>query len=238
MSTPASILFALAGAPAQDGAADVPPGTRCRVCGAECDFGRRSPCRFWSKVAIGSPDACWEWSASRCRGYGHTRLQMQDGRYERVASRVAWALSRGDVPRDQLVCHRCDHPPCCNPRHLFLGSNADNMRDMARKGRAARGERHGSKTHPERIVRGEQHHFRLRPECHPCGLTHGAYTKPESRRTGTKNGRAVVDESTVLAMRKRRDVDKIPVKRIAAEFGVAWQTVYCIVARSTWKHLP
>src|SRR5258708_7360461 len=68
------------------------------------------------------------------KGYGQFAL---DGRRKAKASRVAWAFTHGD-PGKLLVCHRCDNPPCCNPRHLFLGTNDDNMADMKAKGRASR----------------------------------------------------------------------------------------------------
>jgi hypothetical protein len=58
----------------------------------------------------------------------------------RAAHQVAWELARG--PRNGLwVLHKCDNPPCVRPDHLYLGSNADNARDMSRRGRSR-----GSKT--------------------------------------------------------------------------------------------
>lgn len=74
------------------------------------------------------------------RGYG------QIGRGGRVAGlvethRLAWELTHGPIPPSAFVCHTCDNPPCCEPSHLFLGTCADNVRDMVRKGRQARGMR-------------------------------------------------------------------------------------------------
>lgn len=63
------------------------------------------------------------------------------------AHRVAWESANGPIPACLMVCHRCDNPACCNPSHLFLGTNRDNVDDMVAKGRApggsARGESHG-----------------------------------------------------------------------------------------------
>lgn len=52
-----------------------------------------------------------------------------------MAHRVAWRLFVGDIPEGAVVCHRCDTPPCANPDHLFIGTQADNVADMMRKGR-------------------------------------------------------------------------------------------------------
>jgi hypothetical protein len=56
---------------------------------------------------------------------------------------VAWILANGEIPDGLQVLHRCDHPPCCNPRHLWLGTHLDNMMDRSRKGRVPRGETSG-----------------------------------------------------------------------------------------------
>jgi hypothetical protein len=101
--------------------------------------------RFWSKVERGSAQECWEWEASRfpdgygCFGY--------EGRTHH-AQRIAYILAYGDFDRSLEVRHTCDNPPCCNPAHLLLGTHADNMRDMAERGRTdyprLKGDEHSS----------------------------------------------------------------------------------------------
>jgi len=89
--------------------------------------------RFWEKVDIGHPDDCWEWQATRRRG-GYGGFAVTSNEIEQ-AHRVAYSMSKGPIPDGLLVCHSCDNPPCCNPDHLWLGTNQDNTRDAIEKGR-------------------------------------------------------------------------------------------------------
>ena len=92
--------------------------------------------RFWSKVQIGSPDECWLWTASQRNGYGNLGI----GGETMYSHRVAYYLTYGIDPADQLVCHTCDNRLCCNPNHLWLGAYQDNTTDMINKNRQAKGQ--------------------------------------------------------------------------------------------------
>lgn len=92
-------------------------------------------------------DECWDWAAFKHRGYGRMSVCGPDGRRRSVgAHRVSYLLHVGPIPDGLTVLHSCDNPPCTNPAHLFLGTNADNNFDRDAKQRTARGERIGVAT--------------------------------------------------------------------------------------------
>jgi hypothetical protein len=91
--------------------------------------------RFWSHCD--QTGECWLWLGSvKNSGYGMAYTGMKAGRaIYRTAHRVAYELAHGVIPHGMQVMHTCDVKLCVNPDHLSLGTHADNMRDMASKGR-------------------------------------------------------------------------------------------------------
>jgi hypothetical protein len=163
--------------------------------------------RLLSQVQIlpTEPDSCWPWTG-RCNhnGYGYFNYQRRQWLIHRS---LYFILNQKD-PGNLLVCHTCDVRPCCNPRHWFLGTHKDNQEDMARKGRAASGERHASKTKPERLVRGEQSHY------------------------------AILKEHDVLQIREMYASENYSHRQLGDLFHVSASAIYMIVHGKTWKHLP
>ena len=88
--------------------------------------------RFWEKVNVQDSQLCWDWLAGKTlKGRGSFRNDTGSC----LAHRFAWEITHGGIPQGLLVCHKCDNPLCCNPDHLFLGTNRENNQDMIQKGR-------------------------------------------------------------------------------------------------------
>lgn len=111
--------------------------------------------RFWRYVK--KSDGCWEWiGALNDAGYGILGIGGRSKGSIR-AHRLSWMFAhrRRAIPKGMQICHHCDNRKCVRPDHLFMGTNADNVRDMWKKGRGS----------PPPIHRGEKNsRTKLKPK--------------------------------------------------------------------------
>lgn len=113
--------------------------------------------RFFKRVKVGKVRDCWNWQGSRIGGgLWHGQWRNGNGEHE-LAHRAAWRLMRGEIPAGLCVLHKCDNASCCNPTHLFIGTQSDNLHDMWHKKRGRpksnSGEAHGMSKLTDDIVR-------------------------------------------------------------------------------------
>jgi hypothetical protein len=108
------------------------------------DFTRKTPEQykaiFYNKSYPEPNTGCWLW----CGFYDDDGYGVMSHRTGfKTAHRYSYFIHNGDFDRKLNVLHKCDNPCCVNPDHLFLGTQTDNNMDKVKKGRAAKGERHG-----------------------------------------------------------------------------------------------
>ena len=167
---------------------------------------------FWRKVdKMNGPKMphmetrCWQWTGAGVNSGKYGRFNL--GGKEYSPHRISFVIAGGILEDGMLACHKCDHPTCVNPAHLFSGTHSDNARDSMEKGRSAMGERHWLRKHPERATRGE------------------------------KSGSAKLTEESVREIRIKFAVHRITKKELGLQFGVTTANIHRIVTRQTWAHI-
>lgn len=178
----------------------------------EPNFNSSQLSRFHALVATKGPDDCWFWKG-RVNKNGYGQFRVGPKYYVHVLARY---LATGEWPANLQTCHSCDsrYPTgfvtyrcCCNPTHLWLGTPAENSRDMVKKGRQAFGNRHSSRLYPERTAKGEKNHL------------------------------ARLNNEQVIEIRELHALGTKP-GYLKARFQVSHQTIWRIVNRKAWTHLP
>ncbi len=164
---------------------------------------------FWSKVDKKAPEDCWNWTAYRNQcGYGVIGV---GGKTTALAHRVAHAFHQNQISSNPADCvlHKCDNPACCNPNHLFVGTQRQNAFDRESKGRGNHNgpNRFWHKKHPEKVRRGEN-----------IG-------------SAKLNNESVVKIRSMYSTGQWRQID------LAKLFGVNQTIISDVVIRRTWRHI-
>lgn len=224
-------------------------------------FGLEFLIRFWGHVDVRSDQDCWLWDAY-CDEKGYGRITLPDRSVTRT-HRIAYMLHHEKSDLGGLhVLHTCDVPKCCNPFHLFLGTNADNVADKVAKDRQARlrGELAGTSKLTDAIVTAMRVErltgasirslaekygteksnasdiLHGRSWSHLFGTDgHPSYADLVSVPDAPSGGQVLTDEAVATIMRRLGDGEAGKV--IARDYGVHFQTISDIKNGRSWQHL-
>ena len=220
--------------------------------------------QFWQKVT--KSNNCWTWQGTpdTNNGYGRFYLRTKNRNFAIGAHRAAFYYTYGILFNKHIyICHKCDNPICVNPKHLFSGTQKDNIQDAVLKGRIACGEKSGlSKLTEQKVLAirlvlmnnpqisyaelGKKYnvghtliyeiaHYNIWKQPH---LYIGPISNRQNNKAkGEKNANSKLTELNIISIRQRHAAgENCP--SIAKDFPVGYKIIWKIVTRKTWRHLP
>ena len=217
----------------------------CLDAHSRADAIARVPTRFWSKVDMsGGPDACWPWTGTIDGGYGSFSYRTDDGERTIPAHRMSLILSGVDISDDLMALHKCDNKPCCNPAHLYAGTDLQNKQDAWERGQMVRLLTEEAVLDARRRYRPYKVTYQMLADefgCHLItmrdaivGATWGHL--PGAR--GKNPAIAYLSEEDVVDIRRRYAQGGVSQMTIAREYGMSGRQISSIVRQESWRHLP
>lgn len=141
--------------------------------------------RFFSSVD--KTESCWNWTGY-CDANGYSRITIRSELF--LGHVLSYLLHYGPIPDKLHVCHSCDNPKCVNPKHLWLGTHQENMKDRNEKGRCGVSGRYGEDINTSKLTEEQVREIRS------C-VEKGAKQTQMAKRFG-------VSRSTINSLIKRR----------------------------------
>jgi hypothetical protein len=114
--------------------------------------------RLLARRRIDPETGCWEWTGKRLpTGYGKIKIGGRQGKFRSTHRVAAMLWLDFDIDDKHDVLHHCDNPPCFNPGpgHLFIGDDAANAQDRARKRRGREAHQDGAKNPNARLTEAQ-----------------------------------------------------------------------------------
>lgn len=165
--------------------------------------------KFWDKVDILTENECWEWLGSKFQNTGYGRTSYG------YAHRVAFELSKGEIPEGLHILHSCDNKLCCNPNHLRFGTRQDNMDDKVSRNRQSR---LFKENNPMYGVKGENH--------------------PSSKRFGENHPSSKLNNNQIVELLNERNEMKTSIYKLAKKYNVSYSCIQRILSgNSKWNKL-
>lgn len=199
--------------------------------------------RFREKYQV-NEQGCWVWTGPvDAEGYGKFKLKRKVFR----AHRISWRIHYGRPPEKLFVCHRCDVRNCVNPRHLFLGTPADNMFDALKKNRLkTKLTVSTAREALERFAQGETQASLAKA----YGVSRVCIRELTSRESWKHLNiprhypKEAVSSSSklcpeaVLEIRRSREKNELSYRQLSEIYGVSRWTIKDVALRKTWAWVP